>query len=410
MSDGDVSECVRNDDVSCWVSNGDIGRCGLGKGEIIYKSRGTPPGSPTEKTCRCVVPSGSNMNALASPNKVLVTDLASVVKSVPSNFIRPISDRPNLTPVLRASSIPLIDLQGLDGPHHSSLVQHIGEACKSDGFFLVKNHGIPENVVNNMLRVAREFFRLPESERLKDYSDDPSKAIRLSTSFNIKTEKVANWRDFLRLHCYPLEDYVNEWPAFPPDFRKEVAEYCTRVRRLALRLLEAISESLGLDSGYINKSVGEHGQHMALNYYPPCPEPDLTYGLPGHTDHNLITILLQDDVPGLQILRNGQWTAINPIPNTFIVNIGDQMQVLSNDRYKSVIHRAVVNCSKERISIPTFYCPAPQSLIAPAPELVDHPHKPALYTKFTYNEYYREFWNRGLTTNNCLDLFRLAPT
>jgi len=106
-----------------------------------------------------------------------------------------------------------------------------------------------------------------------------------------------------------------------------VAEYCTSVRGLVLRLLEAISESLGLERDYIDKKLGGHGQHMAMNYYPPCPQPELTYGLPGHTDPNLITILLQDHVPGLQVLRNGKWIAVNPIPNTFIVNIGDQMQV-----------------------------------------------------------------------------------
>ena len=106
-----------------------------------------------------------------------------------------------------------------------------------------------------------------------------------------------------------------------------MAEYCTSVRGLVQRLLEAISESLGLEGDCIEKALGKQGQHMALNYYPPCPQPELTYGLPGHTDPNLITILLQDDVPGLQVLRNGKWIAVNPIPNTFIVNIGDQMQV-----------------------------------------------------------------------------------
>ena len=83
----------------------------------------------------------------------------------------------------------------------------------------MKNHGISEAMINNMLRLAREFFQLPESERLKNYSEDPSKANRLSTSFNVKTEKVANWRDFLRLHCYPLEDHVHEWPSNPSSFR-----------------------------------------------------------------------------------------------------------------------------------------------------------------------------------------------
>lgn len=70
-----------------------------------------------------------------------------------------------------------------------------------------------------MVNVSKEFFGLPESERLKNFSDDPSKTTRLSTSFNVKTEKVSNWRDFLRLHCHPLEDYIQEWPGNPPSFR-----------------------------------------------------------------------------------------------------------------------------------------------------------------------------------------------
>ncbi|XP_031258081.1 protein DMR6-LIKE OXYGENASE 2-like [Pistacia vera] len=337
------------------------------------------------------------MAIATASTKLLLSDLASTVQNVPSNCIRPINDRPNLTQVevSDASSIPLIDLDGLYGPRHSEIIQQIGLACQHDGFFQVKNHGVSEEMINIMLNIARRFFKLPESERLKSYSDDPSKTTRLSTSFNVKTEKVANWRDFLRLHCYPLENYVHEWPTNPPSFREDVAEYCTSIRGLVLRLLEAISESLGLQRDYIDKSLGKHAQHMALNYYPPCPQPELTYGLPGHTDPNLITILLQDDVPGLQVLRNDKWVAVNPIPNTFIINIGDQMQVLSNDRYQSVLHRAVVNCDKERISIPTFYCPSPDALIGPAKELIDHNH-PAAYRDFTYAEYYEKFWKRGV--------------
>jgi len=87
------------------------------------------------------------------------------------------------------------------------------------------NHGIPEEVVSKMVNVSKEFFGLPESERLKNYSDDPCKTTRLSTSFNVKTEKVSNWRDFLRLHCHPLEDYILEWPANPPSFRSKTTIY-----------------------------------------------------------------------------------------------------------------------------------------------------------------------------------------
>ncbi|CAM8934714.1 unnamed protein product [Rhodiola kirilowii] len=190
--------------------------------------------------------------------------------------------------------------------------------------------------------------------------------------------------------------------------REEVAEYCTEARGLVLRLLEAISESLGLEKEYIkNEAIGKHGQHMALNYYPPCPQPELTYGLPGHTDPNLITLLLQDDVPGLQVQRDGKWVAVEPIPDTFIVNMGDQMQVISNGRYKSVLHRAVVNCEKKRISIPTFYCPSNEAVIKPAPKLVSASGCPAVYKSFSYAEYYAKFWDRDLKSESlAIDLFK----
>lgn len=97
-----------------------------------------------------------------------------------------------------------------------------------------------------------------------------------------------------------------------------------------MRLEEAISESLGLEKEYIKKVLGEQGQHMAINYYPECPEPDLTYGLPGHTDPNALTILLQDlNVSGLQVLKQGRWLAVKPHPDAFVINIGDQFQVFT---------------------------------------------------------------------------------
>ncbi|MCL7043764.1 hypothetical protein MKW94_007674 [Papaver nudicaule] len=350
----------------------------------------------------------ASSTASQSPSKLLA-DMVSTINNVPSNYIRPISDRPNLSQVQspEVSSIPLIDLQELYGPNHASLVKQIGRACECDGFFQIKNHGVPETIINKMLQVAREFFELPASERMKSYSDDTSKTTRLSTSFNVTNEKVANWRDFLRLHCYPLEEYMSEWPTSPSSFRNVVAEYCTEVRGLTLRLLGAISESLGLERDYIGEVLSDHGQHMAINYYPPCPEPELTYGLPGHTDPNAITILLQDDVPGLQVLRDGKWIAVHPIPNTFIINIGDQIQVLSNDRYKSVLHRAVVNYDKARFSIPTFYCPSNDAVIGPAPQLTDDDH-PSLYREFTYREYFGKFWNRKLGDETTLDMFRTS--
>lgn len=270
----------------------------------------------------------------------------------------------------------------------------------------VNNHGISEQLIESMLCVAREFFRLPESERNANYSDNPSKANRLSTSFNVHTEKIGCWRDYLRLHCHPLEEFVHEWPSNPPSFRDVAARYSRKIRELACKLLSCISESLGLEKDWMEKSLEDFGQHMAINYYPPCPDPELVYGLPAHKDPNVVTLLLQDTVPGLQILKNGNWVAVNPIPNnSIIVNLGDQIQVLSNGRYKSVLHRAVVNSDKERISIPTFCCPSMDAVIESHKSFLNQHHNKQLYRSFTYGDYYKAFWNRGLSQESCLDLF-----
>lgn len=111
-------------------------------------------------------------------------------------------------------------------------------------------------------------------------------------------------------------------------YRETVSNYCQEVRELGFRVEEIISESLGLYKGCFKQVMGEQGQHMAVNYYPPCPQPELTYGLPGHTDPNALTILLQDlNVSGLQVLKDGKWLAVKPHPHAFVINIGDQIQV-----------------------------------------------------------------------------------
>ena len=85
---------------------------------------------------------------------------------------------------------------------------------------------------------------------------------------------------------------------------------------------------LGLDKDYIKNALGAQGQHLAVYYYPPCPEPELEYGLSGHSDPKALTILLQDlQVSGLQVLKDGKWLAIHPPPNAFVINLGDQLQV-----------------------------------------------------------------------------------
>ncbi|KAG6432369.1 hypothetical protein SASPL_103945 [Salvia splendens] len=326
-----------------------------------------------------------------------------VFSRLPSSYIRPESDRPRLSEVLECNDVPVIDLGCKD---RGLLVKQIGDACREYGFFQVINHGVPKELADSMVKVAHEFFSLSVEEKMKLYSDDPTKTMRLSTSFNVRKETIHNWRDYLRLHCYPLEKYAPEWPSNPSSFRDIVSAYCIEVRALGFRLQEAISESLGLQKDNLKDVLGEQGQHMAINYYPACPEPDLTYGLPAHTDPNALTILLQDlQVAGLQVLKDGKWLAIKPQPDAFVINLGDQIQAFSNGKYRSVWHRAVVNANRARLSVASFLCPCDSANISAPKELTTGDDQ-AVYTDFTYAEYYKKFWSRNLDQEHCLELFK----
>uniref|UniRef100_A0A0E0BD56 Fe2OG dioxygenase domain-containing protein n=1 Tax=Oryza glumipatula TaxID=40148 RepID=A0A0E0BD56_9ORYZ len=323
--------------------------------------------------------------------------------TMPGKYVRPESQRPRLDLVVSDARIPVVDLAS---PDRAAVVSAVGDACRTHGFFQVVNHGIDAALIASVMEVGREFFRLPAEEKAKLYSDDPAKKIRLSTSFNVRKETVHNWRDYLRLHCYPLHQFVPDWPSNPPSFKEIIGTYCTEVRELGFRLYEAISESLGLEGGYMRETLGEQEQHMAVNYYPQCPEPELTYGLPAHTDPNALTILLMDDlVAGLQVLNDGKWIAVNPQPGALVINIGDQLQALSNGKYRSVWHRAVVNSDRERMSVASFLCPCNSVELGPAKKLITD-DSPAVYRNYTYDEYYKKFWSRNLDQEHCLELFR----
>ncbi|XP_051114197.1 protein DOWNY MILDEW RESISTANCE 6-like [Andrographis paniculata] len=322
---------------------------------------------------------------------------------LPSSYVRPESERPNLSEVEECHNVPVVDMGCGD---RSLIIKQIGDACRDYGFFQVINHGVPKEIVDSILEVARAFFSLSVEEKMMLYSDDPSKTMRLSTSFNVKKETVHNWRDYLRLHCYPLEKYAPEWPSNPSSFKDVVSSYCKEVRELGFRLEEAISESLGLAKDRVRHILGEQGQHMAINFYPQCPEPELTYGLPAHTDPNALTILLQDlQVAGLQVQKDGKWLSVKPQQDAFVVNIGDQLQALSNGKYKSVWHRAVVNAEKERLSVASFLCPCDSANIS-APKSLTDGGDPTIYRDFTYAEYYKKFWSRNLDQEHCLELFK----
>lgn len=110
--------------------------------------------------------------------------------------------------------------------------------------------------------------------------------------------------------------------------REVVVEYSDCMKALAQKLLAFMSESLGLPSSCIEDAVGDFYQNITVSYYPPCPQPELTLGLQSHSDMGAITLLIQDDVGGLQVLKDGEWVMVQPLSDAIVVILADQTEVL----------------------------------------------------------------------------------
>nr|CAD1843026.1 unnamed protein product [Ananas comosus var. bracteatus] len=205
------------------------------------------------------------------------------------------------------------------------------------------------------------------------------------------------WSEGFTIAGSPLDHARKLWPHDHRSFCDVIEEYNKAMRDLAGRLLQLMLLSLGLAEEDVNwaGATGEFGDMstvIQLNSYPACPDPDRAMGLAAHTDSSLFTILFQNRVSGLQVLRPtgragpAHWVTVRPIPGAFVVNVGDLLHILSNGRFKSVVHRAVVNRTAHRVSA-GFFCGPPHNIkVAPLEKLME-PTKGPAYRAVTWHEY-----------------------
>ncbi|KFK34221.1 hypothetical protein AALP_AA5G116300 [Arabis alpina] len=280
------------------------------------------------------------------------------VSRVPTRYILPPSERPMLGSSIDTDAInlPVIDLFHLHNPLLRPRVIHeIEMACKGFGFFQIINHGISSSVVKGAIDAATRFFDLPADEKMLLVSDSFHEPVRYGTSINHSTEKVHYWRDFIKHYSHPLSKWIDLWPSNPLCYKEKVGKYAEATHLLHKQLTEAILESLGLETNYLQEETKEGSQVMAVNCYPSCPEPEIALGMPPHSDYGSLTILLQSS-QGLQIMdRNNNWVCVPYIEGALIVQLGDQVEVMSNGIYKSVVHRVTVNKDITRLSFASLH-------------------------------------------------------
>ncbi|CAI9291780.1 unnamed protein product [Lactuca saligna] len=286
--------------------------------------------------------------------------------------------------------IPVIDFSKLNGEQRAQTMAQIANGCEEWGFFQLVNHGIPVELLERVKKVSTECYKL---EREEHFFKDSAPVKLLKELVHKKSEdKVDNmdWED-----VFLLSD-DNEWPPKTAGFKETMTEYRAELKKLAEKLMEVMDENLGLPKGCIKKAFnGGEGEKAffgtKVSHYPPCPHPEMVTGLRAHTDAGGIILLFQDDeVGGLEILKDGKWTDVQPLRNSIVINTGDQIEVLSNGRYKSVWHRVQAMPNGTRRSIASFYNPSFNATIEPATQLVEKDNKEVKqvgYPKFIFGDY-----------------------
>jgi len=294
-----------------------------------------------------------------------------------------------------SASVPVIDVGGSRGDPDKGTIKEIAEACGDWGFFQVVNHGVPEELIDAVWCHTRHFFRLPRN----------TKESILRTRENpwgyYNNELTKNQRDKKEVFDYttegtdPIYGSENRWLDSDDGFRAAMLAYLDGCTDLSLRLLEAFCTGLDLPADYLRKYfVPQHTGFVRLNFYPvedpmaaandDLPGADL--GVHHHTDAGALTILLQDQVGGLQVHRDDRWHDIPPVDGAFVINTGDMMQVWSNDIYQAATHRVLAMDRCDRYSIPFFFNPAAAARVRPLPTVISD-SRPCAYQAIDWAEF-----------------------
>ncbi|XP_057982904.1 1-aminocyclopropane-1-carboxylate oxidase homolog 1-like [Malania oleifera] len=327
------------------------------------------------------------------------------IEKIPEFFVSPPEEVSDSGPT--HLQIPLIDLTGARGDafRRKTIVDEVRRASETWGFFQVLNHGMGKEVLPEMIEGVRRFNEQPTEVKMRYYTRDVKK-VRFNSNFDLYQSKAANWRDTLLCSMAPDPPSSEE---LPETCREIIMEYSKKVRELGHTLCELLAEALGLHPNHLIDMDCAAGHTLFCHYYPACPEPGRTLGTSRHSDPDFFTILLQDQIGGLQIFHQNQWVHISPLAEALVVNLGDLIQLISNDKFRSAEHRVLANRVGPRISVACFFSTHYQPsnrLYGPIEELLSDDNPP-LYRETLVSDYVSFYNSKGLGSGRALDHFRL---
>ncbi|KAI3700696.1 hypothetical protein L2E82_45333 [Cichorium intybus] len=333
------------------------------------------------------------------------------ITEVPRIFLQPSPENLNTAqPSPLDLSLPTIDLDGIyeDPIRKKKVIEQVNDALGSWGFFQIVNHGIPIDMLEEMKNGALGFFEQDDEVKKQWYTRDFSGKHKLvhNSNFDLYTAPVTNWRDSFSAIMTPDPPQPDELPL---PCRDILMEYSAQVMKLGCSILKLISEALGLDPSHLLEMGCAERLSIVGNYYPRCPQPELAMGTTEHTDAGFITILLQDNIGGLKVFYQDQWTHVLPIPGALVVNAGDLLQLVTNDKFVSARHKVVANKVGPRISVASFFMTdltKTSKVLEPIKELVLDDN-PANYRATTGKEFMSHFMRKGLDETSALVHFKI---
>ncbi|CAN1808448.1 Protein SRG1 [Linum perenne] len=328
--------------------------------------------------------------------------------TVPERYIRRDQDPPSAAS--SAVEVPVIDMQKLMDPCSSDAELHrLHQTCQNWGFFQLVNHRVPDSLMKKVSTEVKQWLNLPMEEKKKFWQrrDDIE---GFGQAFVVSKEQKLDWGDMFYVTTLP-KHLRKPFPfhSLPAQFRETLESYSSSLETLAMKILTLMAKALGMDPNEMAEMFkdGEGWQNLRINYYPPCPKPELVMGLNSHSDAVGLTILLQiSDEPGLQIKKDGRWALVTPLPDAFIVNVGDILEIISNGAYKSIEHRATVNSNTERLSVATFLSPKLDGELGPAQSLVT-PNTPPKFKRLLVKDYFKGLFERELNGKSYLDAMKV---
>ena len=301
------------------------------------------------------------------------------------------------------SEIPVLDLEpylaGQPGARER-LGRQLCHALENIGFYFIKGHGVPQALIDAAFAETARFHAQPLDRKIKlrrnrdnvgylpmSRSTDPDTAVKpnVNEAFFVKRDLPADHPDVLVRKRFRG---ANMWPDDLPGFRETVVAYCDALEALAKALVPLYATALDLPAGYFDAAFTEPQYTLRMTHYPVVPGlRDNEFGIAPHSDTSFLTLLAQNNVPGLSLrTRDGRWIDAPALNGHFLVNGGDMLRRWTNDRFLATPHRASNRSGRERYAIPFFVDCNIDWPMECLPTCTS-PERPAKYLRFTYAEY-----------------------